>query len=378
MKNKIKQAIIFAGGKGERLFPYTKTTPKPLISINGKPFIYYLIKRLASYNIKEVIILTGYRFEDFKALAELFKNENLIIKCLNTPVHYETGNRILEFIDHIDDIFFALYGDNYWPFNLDDLYTNFIQKKFKAQIVAYNNYDRYSSSNLIVQSDEKISYYDTYRKNKDCTHVDLGFGIFSKSALDCLDSTNNVSFQSQVYKKLIDDNSLGAFDTKHRYYTLTNLNRMSPLNFIISDSKYAFVNLDLLNFTLNEMKYNYDRVSIPGSFLTILNKLKNKKYKIILIAYVPDIEKELIRQPEVDRYFRTIIEKFKELNLDLLNNIYMCPHLINSDCECNEKSLGLFLQAQRDLFIDLSKAVYFSKKKNKKLELIYNVNSNNV
>ena len=47
----MKQAVVLAAGKGVRMLPLTKDVPKPLIEINGKPFISYLLKNLeqASY-----------------------------------------------------------------------------------------------------------------------------------------------------------------------------------------------------------------------------------------------------------------------------------------------------------------------------------------
>ena len=39
----INQAVILVGGKGLRLGKITKKTPKPLLKINNKPFLDYLI-----------------------------------------------------------------------------------------------------------------------------------------------------------------------------------------------------------------------------------------------------------------------------------------------------------------------------------------------
>ena len=50
INNKLNlKAIILAGGKGSRLGPLTKKIPKPLLKVNNKEFIYYVIKYL-KYN----------------------------------------------------------------------------------------------------------------------------------------------------------------------------------------------------------------------------------------------------------------------------------------------------------------------------------------
>jgi hypothetical protein len=49
-------ALIMAGGRGERLKPLTDTTPKPLLLVGNKPIIEYNIDRLNTYGIDDVWI----------------------------------------------------------------------------------------------------------------------------------------------------------------------------------------------------------------------------------------------------------------------------------------------------------------------------------
>ena len=69
-------AVIFAGGLGERLRPLTRATPKPLIPIKNKPFLWYQIRLLSSFGVKKFIISTGYLSNLIK---DYFKNgKNLV------------------------------------------------------------------------------------------------------------------------------------------------------------------------------------------------------------------------------------------------------------------------------------------------------------
>ena len=54
---KINQAVILAGGLGTRLRPFTNTNPKPMFKFFGKPFLEYLILKLKSEGIDEVVLL---------------------------------------------------------------------------------------------------------------------------------------------------------------------------------------------------------------------------------------------------------------------------------------------------------------------------------
>ncbi len=60
-------ALIMAGGKGERLRPMTLTTPKPLLTIEGKAIIDYNIEALASVGVDNVVVSTAYLAEQLDA-----------------------------------------------------------------------------------------------------------------------------------------------------------------------------------------------------------------------------------------------------------------------------------------------------------------------
>ena len=50
------KAMILAAGKGSRLSPLTNKTPKPLLPIQGRPLIEYIVKNLAREGYHEIVI----------------------------------------------------------------------------------------------------------------------------------------------------------------------------------------------------------------------------------------------------------------------------------------------------------------------------------
>ena len=61
--------IILAAGKGERLYPLTKNTPKPLIDLgNGETLLETQLRSLSeSKVIDEVVIVIGYLYEQIES-----------------------------------------------------------------------------------------------------------------------------------------------------------------------------------------------------------------------------------------------------------------------------------------------------------------------
>ncbi len=57
------QAIILAGGKGERLRPFTQDRPKCMVEILGVPLLGYQLQWLSAQGLTDVIVSCGYRHE---------------------------------------------------------------------------------------------------------------------------------------------------------------------------------------------------------------------------------------------------------------------------------------------------------------------------
>lgn len=53
-------ALLMAGGRGERLRPFTDTVPKPMLKVGGKPILEHNVDRLISYGISEIYISVKY------------------------------------------------------------------------------------------------------------------------------------------------------------------------------------------------------------------------------------------------------------------------------------------------------------------------------
>ena len=69
------KVVILAGGQGTRISEYTKTIPKPMIKICGKPIIQRIIDHYYKYGHREFYIALGYKGDVIKKYFKKKKNE---------------------------------------------------------------------------------------------------------------------------------------------------------------------------------------------------------------------------------------------------------------------------------------------------------------
>ena len=360
---KITQAIIVAGGQGKRLFPLTATTPKPLIAVNGKPFICYLIDDLIAGGGKKRFILTATHHQKFDILEEFYPSDLSEVKIHTriTPIEFETGLRVIDIADEISGDFIFLYGDNFWPFSLPLLDKHRLQHSFDAQIVCYNNNDFYSTSNIKLGADRVVRSYSTQRGLMDYMHVDLGFGIFKSGHLSLLDKNKNESFERQVYPGLITEQKLGAFISDQRYYTLTNMRRYPDLHQIITNGHSVFINA--LAFGQIDLPISTENFKMVLSALKTgarRSGIKFKSNKKILFLEMPRLDIGVIDQPQVDQFVCRIFNCFKEHAIKL-DAFYFCAETGVSQPSAPAGLRLMIIQAQKDLRLNLHEAYIFQK-----------------
>ena len=63
-------AVLMAGGKGERLRPLTLETPKPLLKVADKPIIDYNIENLMQYGVDNINVTVNYLGEQLEWTAD--------------------------------------------------------------------------------------------------------------------------------------------------------------------------------------------------------------------------------------------------------------------------------------------------------------------
>ncbi len=128
------KVVILAGGLGTRLSEYTHSIPKPMIDINGKPMIYYIMKHYAKSGFKDFYVALGYKGD---VIRKFFKNRSYgwNINLIDTGKNTMTGGRLKRLKKYLGkDTFMMTYGDGISNVNIKKL-LNFHKKNNKLVTV---------------------------------------------------------------------------------------------------------------------------------------------------------------------------------------------------------------------------------------------------
>lgn len=226
---KITQAFIFAAGRGSRMRPLTDTIPKPLVKINGKAIIDYIIEKLDKIESIQKIFINGFYLAD--QLEEHVKNLNNPKVIFSREFEkIETGGALAFAKDKINlnEPILTVNGDVLWQekegesdiqnicesWNENDCEILLGLKKTEE----YLGYDKDvdGGGDFILENGDIFKFPD-----KKMSHVFVGLQIINPKILENSPSENCFSM-SHFYKAALQEggllNRIKAVELKGKYF----------------------------------------------------------------------------------------------------------------------------------------------------------------
>ena len=219
-------AVILAGGKGSRLGSLTKSIPKPMVKIGGKPIIWHLLKILNSNGINDFIICLGYKGNVIKNYLKKQKY-NWNIQCLETGQDTLTAKRIFLVKDYIkSQKFLMTYGDGLANINLKKLYNLHCKKKKIATVTAVSPIPRFGS--LQINKNNVTKFNEKIKDNKNL--INGGFFILDKKIFNVINLNKNVMWEQEPMKILTKKKQLTAYFHKSFWHPMDTERDQKYLN----------------------------------------------------------------------------------------------------------------------------------------------------
>jgi NDP-sugar pyrophosphorylase family protein len=212
------QVAIIAGGLATRLGELTKSQPKSMVLIAGKPFLEHQLEYLKKAGVRNVILCVGHlgqQIEDYFGDGSKF---DIKIDYSREDRLLGTAGALKRAEPNLLDVFFTLYGDSYLFLDYKLAMTHFKSKNKLAMMSVYKNRDLYDKSNTAV-SDGMVKKYSKQEKTGDMVYIEYGANIFDKKVLKMIPQDKTYGLED-LFPRLIEKNQLAAYEISERFYEI--------------------------------------------------------------------------------------------------------------------------------------------------------------
>ena len=231
------QAVILAGGLGTRLGPLTKTVPKAMTPVLGRPFIDYQVELLRGSGITEIVVCVGY-------LGEVIERHLGDGRRLGVTVAYSRdGPSLLGPAGALKgaerlvrDTFFVTYGDAYLRVPYGALMEALVRSDVLGMMAVFRNENRFGRSDVAVEGGRVIRY-DKKSSTPRMDWINFGVTALRRGALALIPRGRECG-EEEFYGRLIERRDLGAYQVSERFYEIGNPSSLSEFeSFVRSQLK---------------------------------------------------------------------------------------------------------------------------------------------
>lgn len=192
------KVVILAGGLGTRLSEETKTIPKPMVEIGGKPILWHIMNWYAKFGHREFIICCGYKGDVIKKyfwdmtftkrdvrfngpLGQVeFINEQTPLNdwqvtCIDTGENTMTGGRIAKVAPFTrGEPFMLTYGDGVGNVDLNALLKRHEETRASVTVTAVQHPARFGV--LDIADNNRVSSF-AEKPSADAPWINGGFFV---------------------------------------------------------------------------------------------------------------------------------------------------------------------------------------------------------
>lgn len=173
-------AVLMAGGKGERLRPLTEKTPKPLLPVGDKCIIDHNVDNLISYGIDNINVTVNYLGEQITEHYMTPRN-GVRIRTFKEPKFLGTIGSV-KFVDSFcNDTVLVMNSDLFTNIDYEDFFLHFQSNEAEMSVAAvpYNVSIPYGILDL-----DGINIKGLQEKPKYNYYANAGIYLIKKNVLD--------------------------------------------------------------------------------------------------------------------------------------------------------------------------------------------------
>lgn len=186
-----KRAIILAGGKGTRLYPYTLSIPKPLIPLGDTPILEIIIRQLSLYGFNWITLAVNHQAELIK---EFFQDGS----HLNVKIDYSLESQPLStiaplgLIKNLPENFLVMNGDILTDLDFAKTYEEHVSENRIFTVAAHKRSNKIDYG--VLECDSNNNLIGFKEKPSNDYLVSMGVYFANKKILDLIPDSRPYGF----------------------------------------------------------------------------------------------------------------------------------------------------------------------------------------
>ena len=201
------KAILLAGGFGTRLRPLTLNTPKPVVPIFDRPFLYYQIDLLRQIpEIDEVILSLNYQPDRIEAMIGDGAESGVRLRYLVEPSARGTGGAVKFAEPYLDGTVIVFNGDVLTEIDLPAVLHLHRERSARATIVL-TPVDNPSAYGLVETDPEGNVVRFLEKPSADeitCNTINAGIYVLEPETFDRIPDTVRYSIERKYFPSLVE------------------------------------------------------------------------------------------------------------------------------------------------------------------------------
>ena len=173
------QVAILCGGRGSRLKPVTDSVPKPLVALNGRPILDYVMNFYRAKGFSHFTLCLGYKGDLIRAYYNR-PPEGTEILFSEAGVDASMLQRLWSLRDTVEERLIVSYGDTFIDLDLEHMFATHLEFGAKATIVTAKIRNPFG----LVQADSEG--WVTSFVEKPILNYYIGSFIIERSAFDLI------------------------------------------------------------------------------------------------------------------------------------------------------------------------------------------------
>lgn len=201
--------VILCGGWGKRLRSIVADRPKPMVEINGHPFLDILIDHAIGFGFRRFVLCIGYKSSIIRQYYQNSGEHREIIfseekKLLGTAGAIKKAEPFI-----ISSPFLVANGDSFCEVDLKKFIKFHVSKKALVSIVLTSIQNPADYGNVVLGHNQRISKFSEKGKSHKNSFVNAGLYLFQKEVLSLIPSEIVFSLEQNLFPKIIDRSLYG-------------------------------------------------------------------------------------------------------------------------------------------------------------------------